>query len=98
YAGDNAELGAFTPGMHQTDSRCFWIDNVNRATISHVNAECGTTLIRDNAVATGEFFIAFHWRINECDFVSVNLLSGKQRPIAKSNCATNFAMHRVESP
>jgi len=91
-AGDNAELGAFTPGMHQTDSRRFWIDHVNRATIGDVNAECGTTLIRDDAVAAGEFFIAFHWRINECNLVSVNLFRGNQRPIAESSGIANALM------
>ena len=35
---NDAELGAFASGMNQTDSRRFWIDNVNRAAVGDVNA------------------------------------------------------------
>jgi len=91
-AGDNAELGAFTPGMCYTNSWRFWIDHVNRTAVSHVNAERDAALIRDDAVAAGEFFIAFHWRINECNLVSVNLFRGKQRPIAESSGIANALM------
>ena len=73
---DDAELGAFAAGMDQTDSRRFWIDNVNSTTVSDVNAERDTTLIGDNAVAGGKFFVSFKWRIYNCDFISVNLLRG----------------------
>ena len=52
---DNSELGAFTAGMHQTDGRCFWIDDVNSATVCDVNAQRDAALIRDDAVAAGEF-------------------------------------------
>ena len=91
-ARDNAELGAFTPGMHQTDSRRFWIDNVNGATIGDVNAERDTESIRNDAVTTGEFFVTFHWCIPNRDFVPVNLFGGKQRPIAESSGIANALM------
>jgi len=93
---DDAELGAFAPGMHQTDSRRFGIDNVNRATIGHVNAERDTESIRNDAVATGEFFVTFHWCIPNRDFVPVNLFGGKQRPIAESSGIANALMSFVK--
>ena len=52
---DDAELGAFAPGMHKADRRRFRIYDVNRATVGDVNAERDTALIRDNAVARGKF-------------------------------------------
>ena len=53
--GDDTKLGAFATGMHKTDGRRFWIDNVNRATVCDVNAQRDTALIGDNAVAAREF-------------------------------------------
>ena len=51
----DAKLGAFAAGMHKTDRRRFWIDDVNCATIGDVNAERDAALIGDNAIAAGEF-------------------------------------------
>ena len=52
---DDAKLGAFASGMYKTDRRCFWIHDVNRATVGDVNSERGMALICDNAVAAGKF-------------------------------------------
>ena len=57
-AGDT-ELSAFASGMHETDSRRFWIDNVNGATVGDVNAQRGPALIGDDAVAAGKFLVSF---------------------------------------
>ncbi len=95
---DNAELGAFAAGMNQTDSRRFWIDNVNSTTVGNVNAKRDAALICDQAVAAGEFAAhrAAATTIDDGDLVSVNLLSGEQRPVADADCIANFAMGGVE--
>src|SRR6266481_6132086 len=51
---DDAKLGAFAPGMHQTDGRCFRIDDVKSAAVGDVNAERDAALIRDDAIAARE--------------------------------------------
>jgi len=96
--GDDAELGPSATGMNQTDGRSFWIDNVNRAAIGDVNAQHDSTLIGDDAIAAAEFAAhrAAATIIDNSDLVSVNLLSGKQRPIADADCVANFAMRGVE--
>src|SRR5262245_4146474 len=84
--------------MNQTDSRRFLIDKVNGATVCDVNAEHDTALIGNDAVAAWKFTAhrAVATAIDDCDFVSVNLLSGEKRPIAYADCVTNFAMRRFE--
>ena len=52
---DHAKLGAFASGMRKANRRCFWIYNVNRATIRDVNAQRDTALIGDDAIARGKF-------------------------------------------
>ena len=51
----NAKLGSFAAGMHETNCRCRWINDVNCATVCDVNAERYTGLIGYNAVARREF-------------------------------------------
>src|SRR5437870_6582361 len=96
----DAELGAFASRMHQTDGRRFWIDNINRATVRNVNTQRDTAFIRHNAVAAGETSIfaadtaaatAAATACN-CDFVSVNLFGGEQRPVADADCIADFVM------
>src|SRR5262249_13218605 len=96
----DAELRAFATGMHQTDGRCFRIDDVNSAAVRDVNAQHDPALIGDDAVAAGEFAArrAAATAINHCDFVSVNLFCGEQWPVADANCVANFAMCGFESP
>ena len=91
---NDAELGAFAPGMHQTDGRCFRIDDVKSAAVGDINAERDAALIRDDAIAAGEFAAhrAAATAIDNRDFVSVNLLRGEQWPVAYANCVANFAM------
>jgi len=55
---DDAELGAFASGVYKTDRRRFWIDNVNSTTVGNVNAQRDAALIRDDAVAPREFYLA----------------------------------------
>ena len=95
---DNAKLGAFAAGMNDANRRCCWIDDVNCATVGDVNAERDAALIRNKAVAAWEFAVhrAAATPINDYYFVSVNLLSGGQRPIPDSDCVTNFAMRGIE--
>src|SRR5438445_5784968 len=93
---NNSLLGAFLAGMDEANRRHFWIDNVNRAAIGHVNAERDPFLIRDQSVTPGEFFIASDGLIDRRNFVAVNLLGGKQRPISHSDLASQLAMSGVE--
>lgn len=95
---DDAELGAFASGMHKADRRRFRIDDVTRATVGDVNAERDAVLIRDNAVARGEFAAhrAAATAIDNGDVVSVDLFCSKERPIADPDRVANFTMRGVE--
>src|SRR5262249_48286360 len=95
---DDAELSAFAPGMHKPDRECFWIYDVNRATIGDVNSERDAALLGDNAVAAGEFATrrTAATVIYNGYFVSMNLFRGEQGPIADPDCAANFSMRGVE--
>ena len=77
--GNDAEFGAFAPGMNQPDSRGFLIDNVNRAAVGNVNAQDDAALIGNKSVAAGEFTAhrAVATTIDNLNFVPVNLLGGK---------------------
>src|SRR6266567_9349210 len=83
--------------MNQRSSALLSVDQINGAAVGDVNAQCDTALIGDNAVAAGEFPISFHDCVDACDFITVNLLGGEQRPIADSNCVANFEMGRFQS-
>src|SRR5437899_10600517 len=96
---DDAELGAFAPGMHQTDRRCFRIHNVKSAAVGDVNAQRDAALVCNDAVAARE--LAAHraaaTAIYNCDLVSVDLLRAEQRPVADADCIANFAMRRFKT-
>jgi len=94
---NDAELGPFAAGMDETDGWRIWIDNVNSAAVSDMNAERDTRLICNEAVAAGEMLILVNRSIDNCDLVAMNLFGGKQRPIADSNRVSDFPMHCVES-
>ena len=94
---NDAQLGPFPAGMDETDGRCFWIDNINRATIGDMNAEQNFPLVRDDSVATGELSAQSNWSIDNRNFVSVNLFCGKQRPTSHTNFASNVSMRGFES-
>ena len=89
-------LGPFFAGVNQPDGRRFGIDNVNCAAIGNMNAERDPSLIRDHPVAAGEFLIIRNRLCNNRDFVPVNLLRGKQRPVCHSNFAPSFAMNDLQ--
>ena len=76
---DDAKLGAFASGMHQTDRRRFGVHDVNCATVGDVNAERNTALIGDDGVAAGKFAAhrAAATAIDHGDFVFVNLFGGE---------------------
>ena len=95
---DDAKLGAFAPGMHKADPRCFWIHDVNRATVGDVNSQPDAALVCDDAIAAGKFAAhrAAAAAIDNCDFVSVNLFRGEQRPVTDPDRIANFAMCGVE--
>jgi hypothetical protein len=86
--------------MYETDGRRFWIDNVNSAAVSDVNAQRDTALIGDDAIAAWKFFIfaadTAATTVHNRDFVSVNLFGREQRPIAHADCVANFAMRGIE--
>jgi len=82
---DNAKLGAFAAGMHKTNCRCRWINDVNCATVCDVNAERDTGLIGDNAIARREFA---DWQerrsaarrpylVDYCDLIPMDLFGGE---------------------
>ena len=88
----------FASGMHQANCRHFWIYDVNCATVSDINAERDAALIGDNAITGGEFAAhrAAATAVDYCNFITVDLFSGEQRPIAKAGCVANFAMCGIE--
>ena len=95
---NDAKLGALASGMHKAGRGRFWIYDINCATVCDVNAERDAALIGDNAIARGEFAArrAAATAIDYCDFVSMDLFGGEQRPIPKAGCVANFAMCGVE--
>src|SRR6476646_10380726 len=95
---DDAKLGSFASGMHKANRRRFWIYDVNCAAVSDVNAERDAALIGDDSIARGEF-AAWRGRrsaasavgaerrpylIDNCNFISVDLFGGEQRPTPTS--------------
>ena len=89
--------------MNQTDRWRFRIDNVNRAAVGDVNAQRDTRLIGDDAVAAGKMLVlaadtaaATLCKIDNCDFISMNLLGREQRPIAHADCIANSAMRGIK--
>jgi hypothetical protein len=82
--------------MDEPNRRCFWIDKVDRAAIGNMNTERDLFLIRDDPIATGEFFVARDRLIDDRDFISVDLLGGEQRPIRHSNFSTRLAMNSIK--
>lgn len=100
---DDAERGAFSPGMDKANGRRFRIYNVHRATVRDVNTERDARLIGDDAVATGEFAAinsagdsGHYSAVDNCDLVSVDLLGCEQRPTVKTGCVANFVMGGIE--
>ena len=95
---DDAELGAFASGMDQTDGRRFRIDNVNGTAVCDIDAQRDTAFTGNEPIAAGEFaaHIAAAAIVDNCDLISVDLLSSKQRPIAHSDCIANFAVGGFE--
>jgi len=83
--------------MDEANCRCFWIDNVNRTAIGHMNTKCDLFLTRDDSVATGEFFVARDGLIDDRDFVAVNLLGGEKRPFRHSDLISHFTMNSIEA-
>ena len=97
--GNDAELGAFATGINQTDSRRFGIDKMNRAAVGDVNAKHNSLLIGDDAIAAGEKFVIAAdtaCSIDNCDFISMNLLGGEYGPIADADGIPNFPVRRIE--
>ena len=92
---NDAELSAFASGMHKANGKHFCIDDENCARVGDVDAERDTALIRDDAIAAGEF--TAHRATHDCDLIPVDLLSGEQRPFAHADCVANSSMGGVES-
>src|ERR1700741_5343200 len=84
--------------MNQTDSRCFWIDQVNRAAVGDINAQHHPTLIGNKSVAGGEFTgsRAMTTAIDNCDLVPMNLLGRKYGPIDDAYSIPNFPVRCIK--
>jgi hypothetical protein len=89
--------------MHKANRRCFWINNVNGATVGDVNAERDTALIGDDAIARREFTAinsaedsGHYSAVDKSNVVSMDLFCGEQRPIPKAGCVANFPMCGIE--
>ena len=83
--------------MDQTNRRRGWIDNVNGTAIGHVNSERDFSLIGDETVATGEIFLGRWCKIDNRNFVAVDLFGGEQWPVNNSDFAANFKMRGIET-
>src|SRR2546428_10499 len=84
--------------MHETDCGRFWVDNINRATISDVNAEGEPGLICNNPVAACKLFVGCNWSIDDSNLVAMNLFIRQQRPICDADVAPDFVMNSLEPP
>src|SRR6266550_4673918 len=83
--------------MNEPDGGRIWIDKINCATVSDMNAERDPALFCNETIAPGEMFVRLDWSIDNCNLVPVDLLSCEQRPITDADCVTNFAMSCVKS-
>lgn len=82
--------------MRQTNRGRLWIDNVNCAAISDMDAERNASLVGNDGIATGKFVIRLNWAIDNRDFVRVNLLDGHERPIRETDLASKPSMFNVQ--
>src|SRR5438309_9119269 len=88
---DHAKLGAFFSGVHESNRRFFWIDNVNRAAIGDVNAKRHFSLIRDDTVAASEFYVRFNRSIDpRCARRAADWINLLGRP-APSTCVATIS-------
>ena len=82
--------------MQQTDGALIAIDEVNRATIRHINSEADIALICDNAIALFETAIGRERSVNDGDLVTVNLSCGCESMVLQAEIPARAAMHLIE--
>ena len=92
------ELSTLASGMDQANRRSAWIDHVNGAAIGNVDPERDLALVGDESVAPVKMNVGFHWPIDNCNFVAVNLFGGEQRPFGHADCLANVGVSDLESP
>jgi hypothetical protein len=96
-APGDVQFRPFAPRVNQRNRRSRWIDHINRAAIGHMNPEEKTSLIRNQAIATGELLVGRFRSINGHDVVSMHLLRGQQRPVACSQRLSDPPVRGVEA-
>ncbi len=94
----NIELSALASGVDQANRRRVWIDEVNSAAIRDVDPERDPALVGDESVAPVKMGVGFNWSVDNCNFASVNLFCGKQRPFGHADCLANVGMSNLEPP
>jgi hypothetical protein len=84
--------------MNQADRRRFGVHNVYCAAVRDIDAKRNTPLIRDDSVAVGKFTTGrvVATTIDRGDFVSMNLLSCAQRPVAHPRCTPDFVVRGIQ--
>ena len=82
--------------MHQTEGTGHRVDDENRATVSHVNAEANLALIRDQTVTSIETLVLRCLLIDHTNARPVNLLGGNEGRAIESMFPPDFAMDAVQ--
>ncbi len=93
---DDAELCSLLPGMDQSDRASDRIDEVNGATIRHVDAETDTALVRHQTIASIETFVGSHRRVDHADAIIVNLLRRDEGHSCDAIESPHFSMNLIE--
>jgi hypothetical protein len=93
---NNSQLAPLLAGMNETDGTPFPIDQIDRTTISYVDAKADVGLIGDQTIAAFKTAIVRERRINDRNFFSVNLSSRGKRVALKSELAAGATMNFIQ--
>src|SRR5690242_20072550 len=83
--------------MNDTNGASHGIDEIDRATVSHVNSQENCGLVGHEAVVSGELRILPGRLRNGHDVTAVDLLSGEQRPLPHAELVPDRSMRGIES-
>lgn len=82
--------------MNQANSPGFLVNQVDRATIGHVNTEADLALVRYQTVTTFETLLAGRSDIDHRNFLAMDLTCSDKFPRGQPECISRFAMHLIQ--
>ena len=83
--------------MQQTDGTALPINEINRAAISHIDSKTNSALICNQSVAIVEAVVVLQRSIDYCNFTSVHLPYGRQRPLRQCESVSYLPVRFVET-